>query len=170
MKHDNRKLEKNLVKKSIKIDALDLANGRKRSRSITESIEADNLHDDIFLLEQQLVRKQREIILAQEQLREMSSLSHNVVHDLKTARQRHTLTKRETKALEQKIDTLSKKLYKLTGDTQQAEENYKKTHTHLQLMEKEKTKLDKVRSIIFFLFCFLKISLHFYRLSMKNVH
>lgn len=66
---------------------------------------------------------------------------------MKTARQRHTITKRETKALEQKIETLTKKLYKLTGDTQQAEENYKKTHTHVQLMDKEKTKLDKVRSI-----------------------
>lgn len=78
VKHENRKLEKNLVKKSIKIDALDLANGRKRSRSITESIEAENLHDDIYVLEQQLLRKQREIALAQEQLREMASLSHNV--------------------------------------------------------------------------------------------
>jgi hypothetical protein len=29
-------------------------------------------------LEQQLVRKQREVVLAQEQLREMSTLSHNV--------------------------------------------------------------------------------------------
>lgn len=42
LKHENRKL----TKKSIKIDALDLANGRKRSRSITESIDAEYLHVD----------------------------------------------------------------------------------------------------------------------------
>jgi predicted house-cleaning NTP pyrophosphatase (Maf/HAM1 superfamily) len=34
--------------------------------------------DDVYVLEQQVLRKQREIALAQEQLREMSSLSHNV--------------------------------------------------------------------------------------------
>lgn len=72
-----------------------------------------------------------------------------VVHDLKTARQRQTIAKRETKALEQKIESLTRKLYKLTGDTKQAEENYKKTHNHLQLMDKEKSKLDQVCSTVF---------------------
>ncbi|CAF4613932.1 unnamed protein product, partial [Rotaria magnacalcarata] len=33
VKHENRRLERALVKKSIKFDALDLAAGRKRSRS-----------------------------------------------------------------------------------------------------------------------------------------
>lgn len=36
------------------------------------------LQDDIYILEQQLTRKQREIAQAQEQLREMATLSHNV--------------------------------------------------------------------------------------------
>lgn len=110
------------------------------------------------------MRKQREIALAQEQLREMATLSHNVnekfsekkniyiysfvlskvVHDLKTARQRQTIAKRETKGLEQKIENLTRKLYKLTTETQHAEEHYKKAATHAQLMDKEQTKLDKV--------------------------
>jgi hypothetical protein len=34
--------------------------------------------DDVYVLEQQLFRKQREITFAQEQLKEMTSLSHNV--------------------------------------------------------------------------------------------
>ena len=95
MKHENRRLERSLVKKSIKIDALDLAGSRKRSKSIVDSIETENLQvktvfrnkipmlfsssqDDVYVLEQQLIRKQREIALAQEQLREMAILSHNV--------------------------------------------------------------------------------------------
>lgn len=67
-----------------------------------------------------------------------------MVHDLKTARQRQTIAKRETKALEQKIEVLTRKLYKLTNETQQAEESYKKSATHAQFMDKERTKLDKV--------------------------
>jgi hypothetical protein len=43
MKHENRRLERSLAKKSIKIDALDLAGSRKRSRSITDIIESENL-------------------------------------------------------------------------------------------------------------------------------
>ena len=43
MKHENRRLERSLVKKSIKIDALDLAGSRKRSKSIADSIETENL-------------------------------------------------------------------------------------------------------------------------------
>jgi len=43
IKHENRRLERSLAKKSIKIDALDLAGSRKRSRSIAESIEAEAL-------------------------------------------------------------------------------------------------------------------------------
>ncbi len=70
-----------------------------------------------------------------------------MVHDLKKARQRNTIAKRETKVLEQKIEVLTRKLYKLTNETAQAEENYKKAATHSQLMDNEQTKLDKVRSI-----------------------
>ncbi|CAF1200319.1 unnamed protein product [Rotaria sordida] len=144
LKHENRRLERSLIKKTIKIDALDLASSRKRSRSIADSAETDSLQDDIFVLEQQLVRKQREITLAQEQLKQMTSLSQNVIHDLKTARQRHTITKRETKGLEQKIEYLTRKLYKLTSDTKQAEESYAKTTTNIQLMNKEQVKLEKI--------------------------
>ncbi len=43
MKHENRRLERSLVKKSIKIDALDLAGSRKRSRSIADSIDSEVL-------------------------------------------------------------------------------------------------------------------------------
>ncbi|CAF1254316.1 unnamed protein product [Rotaria magnacalcarata] len=144
VKHENRRLERALVKKSIKFDALDLAAGRKRSRSIADSSETDSLQDDIFTLETQLVRKQRDIALAQEQLRQMTSLSQSVIHDLKTARQKHTITKRETKGLEQKIEYLTRKLYKLTTDTKKAEEDHAKATANLQLMNKENTKLEKV--------------------------
>ena len=65
---------------------------------------------------------------------------------MKTARQRQAIAKRETKGLEQKIEHLTRKLYKLTSETQQAEEHYLKTATHCQLMDKEQTKLDKVLS------------------------
>lgn len=50
IKHDNRRLERSLVKKSIKIDALDLAGSRKRSRSIAESIEAEALQVEFIYL------------------------------------------------------------------------------------------------------------------------
>jgi hypothetical protein len=43
MKHENHRLERSLTKKSIKIDALDLAGSRKRSRSFADSVEAENL-------------------------------------------------------------------------------------------------------------------------------
>ncbi|CAF4273756.1 unnamed protein product, partial [Rotaria sp. Silwood2] len=144
LKHENRRLERLLIKKTMKIDALDLASSRKRSRSIADSAETDSVQDDIFVLEQQLIRKQREITLAQEQLRQMTSLSQNVIHDLKTARQRHTITKRETRGLEQKIEFLTRKLYKLTNDTKQAEDHYVKATTNIQLMNKEQAKLEKV--------------------------
>lgn len=63
---------------------------------------------------------------------------------MKTARQRQTIAKRESKALEQRAEGLTRKLYKLTTETQQAEENYTKSAAHVQLMEKEQTKLEKV--------------------------
>ncbi|CAF3709392.1 unnamed protein product [Rotaria sp. Silwood1] len=144
LKHENRRLERSLIKKTIKNDALDLASARKRSRSIADSAETDSIQDDIFVLEQQLVRKQREITLAQEQLRQMTSLSQNVIHDLKTARQRNTITKRETKGLEQKLEYLTRKLYKLTSDTKQAEENYVKATNNIQFMNKEQAKFEKI--------------------------
>ena len=43
LKHENRRLERSLVKKSIKIDALDLAGSRKRSRSIADLVETETL-------------------------------------------------------------------------------------------------------------------------------
>jgi len=43
IKHDNRRLERSLAKKSIKVDALDLAASRKRSRSIADSVETESL-------------------------------------------------------------------------------------------------------------------------------
>ncbi|CAF4621689.1 unnamed protein product, partial [Rotaria magnacalcarata] len=61
-----------------------------------------------------------------------------------TARQKHTITKRETKGLEQKIEYLTRKLYKLTTDTKKAEEDNAKATANLQLMNKENTKLEKV--------------------------
>lgn len=69
---------------------------------------------------------------------------------MKTARQRQNIAKRETKALEQKAELLTRKLYKLTNETQQADENYTKAATHFQLMDKEQIKLEKVRSLIHF--------------------
>ncbi len=77
-----------------------------------------------------------------------SILFCQVVRDLKTARQRQTIAKRETKGLEQKIDLLTRKLYKLTNDTKQAEENYTKATTKFQLMDNEQTKLDKVLALV----------------------
>lgn len=51
MKHENRRLERSLMKKSIKIDALDLAGSRKRSKSIADSIETENLQvNTLFLI------------------------------------------------------------------------------------------------------------------------
>ncbi|CAF4407695.1 unnamed protein product, partial [Adineta steineri] len=67
-----------------------------------------------------------------------------VVHDLKTARQHQTIAKRETKGLQQKIEILTRKLYKLTNDTKRAEETLTKTSMNIQLMDKEETKLDKI--------------------------
>jgi predicted RNase H-like nuclease (RuvC/YqgF family) len=78
LKHENRRLERLLNKRSNKIDALDLAASRKRSRSIADSVETEALQDDIYVLENQLFRKQQEITLAQDQLQQMTSLSHNV--------------------------------------------------------------------------------------------
>ncbi|CAF3543247.1 unnamed protein product [Adineta steineri] len=143
-KYENRRLERSLVRKSVRIEGLDLAAAHKRSRSIADLTERESLQDDIFVLEQQLLRKQREIAISQEQLREMTSLSQNVVHDLKTARQHQTIAKRETKGLQQKIEILTRKLYKLTNDTKRAEETLTKTSMNIQLMDKEETKLDKI--------------------------
>ena len=42
MKHENRRLER-LLKKSAKVDALDLTGSRKRSRSIADSIDTEVL-------------------------------------------------------------------------------------------------------------------------------
>lgn len=95
-------------------------------------------------MEQQLIRKQREIAAAQEQLKQMTSLSQQVVHDLKTARQRHSIAKRETKAYETKVESMTRKLYKLTSETKHAEEKYAQVSVHVQSMDKEQVKLDKV--------------------------
>jgi 23S rRNA A1618 N6-methylase RlmF len=48
IKHDNRRLERSLAKKSIKVDALDLAASRKRSRSIADSVETESLQVKFF--------------------------------------------------------------------------------------------------------------------------
>lgn len=64
---------------------------------------------------------------------------------MKTARQRHTITKRETKGLEEKLELLTRKLYKLTNDTKNAEEHYAKATNNCQVMSREKAKLEKVR-------------------------
>lgn len=50
IKHENRRLERSLIKKSAKIDALDLAGSRKRSRSIADSIDTEVLQVESFLL------------------------------------------------------------------------------------------------------------------------
>ncbi|CAF1282565.1 unnamed protein product, partial [Adineta ricciae] len=114
---DLRQENRRLMKRSMKMDALDLASTHKRSRSIADLTDKENLQDDIFILEQQLLRRQRDIAVANEQLREMTSLSHSVVQDLKAARQRQAIAKRETKGLEQKVEILTRKLYTLTNDT-----------------------------------------------------
>jgi hypothetical protein len=49
VKHDNRRLERSLVKKSVKIDALDLAASNKRSRSIIDLTETESLQVKLFL-------------------------------------------------------------------------------------------------------------------------
>jgi len=43
IKHENHRLERSLVKKSIKIDGLDLAASHKRSRSIADLTEKESL-------------------------------------------------------------------------------------------------------------------------------
>lgn len=43
VKHENHRLERALIKKSVKVDALDLAATRKRSKSIADSIETESL-------------------------------------------------------------------------------------------------------------------------------
>ena len=43
IRHENRRLERSLIKKSIKIDALDLAASRKQSRSTVDLNEMENL-------------------------------------------------------------------------------------------------------------------------------
>ena len=91
-----------------------------------------------------MIRKQRDIAVAQEQLKQMTSLSQQVVHDLKSARQRHNLAKRETKAYEAKVESMTRKLYKLTSDTKQAEEKYANVSAHVQAMDREQLKVDKV--------------------------
>jgi hypothetical protein len=48
IKHENRRLERSL-KKSIKMDALDLAGSRKRSRSIADSIDTEVLQVESLL-------------------------------------------------------------------------------------------------------------------------
>lgn len=177
LRHENRRL----VKKAMKMDGLDLAAGHRRSRSTADLTDRDNLQvtsdkpnrpatngtlriqDDVYVLEQQLVRRQREVAVANEQLREMTSLSHSVsthrgrflpdrsnlhrqvVHDLKTARQRQSIAKRETKGLEQKINLLTRKLYSLTNETKQAEDAFDRASNNLQMMIKEQAKLDQVR-------------------------
>ena len=42
-RHENHRLERSLAKKSIKIDALDLAASHKRSRSIADLTETEHL-------------------------------------------------------------------------------------------------------------------------------
>lgn len=68
-----------------------------------------------------------------------------VIADLKTARHRHTLTKRETKAFELKIAALTEKLYKVTRETKDAEEIYTKVTKEIQTLDQERVKLDQVR-------------------------
>ena len=72
-----------------------------------------------------------------------------VVQDLKAARQRQAIAKRETKGLEQKVESLTRKLYTLANDTKQADESFVKASNNCQLMTMEQTKLDKVFSSAF---------------------
>ncbi|CAF1687061.1 unnamed protein product, partial [Adineta ricciae] len=67
-----------------------------------------------------------------------------VVQDLKAARQRQAIAKRETKGLEQKVEILTRKLYTLTNDTKQADESFVKASNNCQLMTMEQAKLDKI--------------------------
>lgn len=147
MKTDRRRLERNLAKKSMKLDALDLAASTKRSKSI---VEAENLEDEIYVLEQKLVRKQREMALARDQLRQMTELSQQVIRDLKAARQKQTLAKRQTKAFENKIDSLTKKLYRVAQQNKEVEETHAETRVRLENLRKEQNHMEKVRSILFF--------------------
>ena len=68
-----------------------------------------------------------------------------MIADLKTARQRQNLAKRETKAFELKIVALTRKLYKVTSETKDAEELYAKVTDEVRLLDQERVKLDKVR-------------------------
>ncbi|CAF1246427.1 unnamed protein product, partial [Didymodactylos carnosus] len=150
IKKDNRHLEKKVVsqdtiiRRSNKIEALDLANQQqlRRAKSAHTS-EIETLQDDVFVLEQQLIRKKREVTMAQQQLKNMTKFSQTVLHDLKTAKNRHTITKRETKVLEQKAESLTRKLVKLTDDIRQAEEHYDKIKNDVQISQQEQATLDK---------------------------
>ena len=80
---------------------------------------------------------------------------------MKIARQRQTIVKREMKGLEQRIEFLTRKLYKLTTDTKQAEEHYVRATNNVQSMDREQVQLEKVLLIIvileifsMYLFCF----------------
>jgi hypothetical protein len=53
MKQDNRRLQRRLVKKSMKIDALDLAASSKRSQMITD---AENIEVDMIRLSMEYMR------------------------------------------------------------------------------------------------------------------
>lgn len=69
-----------------------------------------------------------------------------MIEDLKTARQRQTLAKRETKAFELKIVSLTKKLYKITSETKDAEEMFTKISDDVRALDRERVQLDKVRN------------------------
>ncbi|CAF0842782.1 unnamed protein product, partial [Didymodactylos carnosus] len=116
MKKDNRRLEKKvisqdkIIKRSNKIEALDLANQQyRRSKSAHMS--------DIETLQ--------------------------VLRDLKNAKHRHTIAIRETKILDQKAESLTRKLVKLTGDIKQMEEYYEKMKSDIQTTGQKQITLDK---------------------------
>lgn len=50
-KHENRRLERSLAKKSVKIDALDLAASKKRSKSIADAAETEHVQVKSHLLD-----------------------------------------------------------------------------------------------------------------------
>lgn len=68
--------------------------------------------------------------------------------------------------MEQKIEYLTRKLYKLTLDTKEAEDQYVKSTANSQLMTKELLKLEKVFQYLTLIIVFIRIL--FYRLLTIN--